>query len=150
LDVNYSEAVDHFETGKGGGVDVRFGPRLDLWLLQLTPELSAGLHDFGGYWSPTVVRSVIGGKLAVDLGVKPTVFAHLGVGRLRYDSLEAVARDAATGLAGDVGAALDFSVLPMLDVGMQGSYNVVGVELNRSRFDWVQVGGHVTVILDRS
>jgi hypothetical protein len=150
LDINYNEAVDQFETGKGGGVDVRFGPRLDLWRFQVTPELSAGLHDFGGYLNPTVVRSSVGGKLALDLGLKPTLFAHFGVGRLRYDSEESIERDASTGMAGDVGAALDLSVLPMLEVGMQGSYNVVGVELKGSRFDWVQFGGHITVILDRS
>jgi hypothetical protein len=152
LELNYSEAVDQLETGKGGGVDVRVGPRLELWRLQLTPELSAGLHDLGGFPSPTVLRTMAGGKVALDLdlGVKPTLFTHLGVGRLRYDALESVQRDAATGMACDIGASIDMNVLPMLDVGIQGSYNVVGVESARARFEWLQVGGHVTVILDRS
>lgn len=152
FEVNYNEAVDRIETGKGGGVDVRVGPRLELWRLQVTPELSAGLHDLGGFPSPTVLRGLVGGKVAfdLDLGVKPTLFAHFGVGRLRYDALEERERDAATGMAGDIGTSLDVSVLPMLEVGMQGSYNVVGMESTRTRFDWVQVGGHVTVILDRS
>lgn len=152
FEVNYSEAVDQFETGKGGGVDVRVGPRLELWRLQLTPEVSAGLHDFGGFLSPTVLRSLGGGKVAfdLDLGVQPTLFAHFGVGRLRYDALESAERDAATGMAGDFGASLDMNVLPVLDVGIQGSYNVVGLESRSARFEWVQVGGHVTVILDRS
>jgi hypothetical protein len=149
LDVNHNEAIDQFETGKGGGVDVRVGPRIPWWLLQITPELSAGLHDFGSFMSPTVLRTLVGGKIALDVGVKPTVFAHLGVGRLRYDSYESSARDAWTGVASDVGAAIDFNVLPMLDVGMQGSYNVVGAGLNRTSFDWIQFGGHVTVVLDR-
>lgn len=152
LELNYSEAVDQFQTGKGGGVDVRVGPRLELWRFQLTPELSAGLHDFGGFLSPTVLRALLGSKVALDLdlGVKPTLFAHFGVGRLRYDALESAERDAATGMASDFGASLDVNVLPMLDVGIQGSYNVVGLESGSARFDWVQVGGHVTVILDRS
>lgn len=150
LEVNYNQAVDHFETGKGGGVDVRVGPRLGLWMLEITPELSAGMHDFGGFPSPTVLRGLAGCKLALDLGIKPTLFAHFGAGRLRYDAVESVARDAATGMAADFGAALDVTVLPMLDVGMQGSYNVVGLESTRSRFDWLQVGGHFTFILDRS
>ncbi len=152
FEVNYSEAVDHFETGKGGGVDVRVGPRLELWRMQLTPELSAGMHDLGGFPSPTVLRGLVGGKVAFDLelGIKPTLFAHFGVGRLRYDAAEAVERDAATGMAGDLGASLDVNVLPMLDVGIQGSYNAVGIDLARARFEWIQVGGHVTVILDRS
>lgn len=152
LEVNYNDAVDRIETGKGGGVDVRVGPRLQLWRLQVTPELSAGLHDLGGFPSPTVLRGLVGGKVAfdLDLGFKPTLFTHFGVGRLRYDALEELERDAATGMAGDIGASIDVNVLPMLDVGMQGSYNVVGMESTRARFDWVQVGGHVTVILDRS
>lgn len=152
LEVNFSEAVDQLETGKGGGVDVRVGPRLELWRLQVTPEVSAGLHDLGGFPSPTVLRGLVGGKAALDLelGVAPTLFAHFGVGRLRYDAAESVERDAATGMAADIGASLDVNVLPMLDVGLQGSYNVVGMESARTRFEWVQVGGHVTVILDRS
>jgi hypothetical protein len=152
LEVNYNEAVDQLETGKGGGIDVRVGPRLTLWRFEVTPELSAGMHDFGGFPSPTVLRGLLGGKVAlnVDLGFKPTLFTHFGVGRLRYDALEAVERDAATGMAADIGAAFDVSLLPMLEIGMQGSYSVVGMESTRSRFDWIQVGGHVTVILDRS
>jgi hypothetical protein len=150
LEVNYNEAVDQLETGKGGGVDVRVGPRLELWMLQITPELSAGMHDFGGFPSPTVLRGLAGCKVALDLGIRPTLFAHFGAGRLRYDAVESTARDATTGMAADFGAALDVNVLPMLDVGVQGSYNLVGMESTRSRFDWLQVGGHFTFILDRS
>jgi hypothetical protein len=150
LDVSANKALDQLETGRGGGVDIHVGPRIDVWIFQITPELSAGLHDFGGFQRPTVMRGLVGGKVALDLGIKPTFFAHFGAGRLRYDSIEEIELDSATGIAADFGAALDLNVLPRLDVGVQGSYNVVGADQNWGGFDWVQVGGHVTVILDWS
>ncbi len=148
VDLNFNDAVDQAETDAGAGVDIYFGPRLDLAILTLTTELSGGFHDFGGVLEPTVYRGLAGGRLGVGVGIRPSVFAHVGVGHLRYDDPLGPGRDGRTNLAGDLGAALDFTILPLVDLGVQGSYNIVAAGSDSDAFRWLQAGAHVTFVLD--
>ena len=150
VDLNFNDAItedndDDAETG--AGVDVFFGPRLDLTLLTLTTELSGGFHDLGGDADPTVYRLLAGGRLGLGAIIRPSVFAHLGVGHVRFDNLLG-GRDGRTHLAGDVGAALDFTLLPLINLGIQGSYNAVAGNDDEQAIEWLQAGVHVTFVLD--
>src|SRR5262245_20701067 len=65
VDLNFNDSVIGDEATNGAGVDVFFGPRLDLAILTLTTEVSAGFHDFGGDLNPTVYRAMAGGALGI-------------------------------------------------------------------------------------
>jgi hypothetical protein len=146
VDLSFNDANDLTDT-RGAGVDVFFGPRMDLTLLDLTTEISLGFHDFGGEMDPAVYRAMAGGRLALDLLIRPSVFAHLGVGHLRYDDLLASdGRTGRTNVGADLGAALDLSILPNLDLGLQLSYNVVAGNNEDPAFDWMQAGAHVVFV----
>jgi hypothetical protein len=147
VDLNFNDAAGD-DADSGAGVDVFFGPRLDLAILTLTTELSAGFHDFGGPLDPAVYRGMAGGRLGVGVVIRPSVFAHVGVGHLRYDELIGDGRDGRTNLAGDVGAALDFTLLPLVDLGVQGSYNLIAGDDESEEFEWLQAGVHLTFVLD--
>lgn len=150
IDVNFNNAIagDDSDSDSGAGVDLFFGPRLDLTILTLTTELSAGYHDFGGDFDPTVYRGLVGGRLGLGAIIRPSVFAHLGVGHLRFDDLIGDGRDGRTNLAADLGAALDFTLLPLVDLGIQGSYNIIAGDDDADAFEWLQAGIHVTFVLD--
>lgn len=146
IDLSFNDAIDQNATDGGAGVDIYFGPRLDLALLQLTTELAGGYHKFGGVFDPTVYRVLAGGRLGVGVAIRPSVFAHVGVGHLRYDELLGTGRDGRTNFGGDLGLALDFTILPLVDVGVQGSYNVIAGDDDADAFKWYQLGAHVTFV----
>jgi hypothetical protein len=146
VDLNFNDGIAGDDTSSGAGVDLFFGPRLDLAILTLTTELSGGFHDFGGDLDPAVYRLMGGGRLGIGAIIRPSIFAHLGVGHLRFDEPFGDGRDGRTDLAGDLGAALDFTILPLIDLGIQGSYNVVSG--GEDPFEWLQAGIHVTFVLD--
>jgi hypothetical protein len=148
VDLNFNDSLAGEDSGNGAGVDVYFGPRLDLAILTLTTELSGGYHDFAGELDSTVYRGMAGGRLGVGVIIRPSVFAHIGVGHLRFDEPFGDGRDGRTNLAGDVGAALDFTVLPLVDIGVQGSYNTIVGDDDTEAFEWLQAGVHVTFVLD--
>jgi hypothetical protein len=147
-DLNFNDSLVEGDAGNGAGVDVYFGPRLDLAILTLTTELSGGYHDFAGALDPTAYRLLAGGRLGVGVIIRPSVFAHIGVGHLRFDDPFGDGRDGRTNLAGDVGLALDFTVLPLVDIGVQGSYNTIAGDDDDDAFEWLQAGVHVTFVLD--
>lgn len=146
--VNYADGLDEPNAEPGGGVDVYFGPRLDLTLLTLTTEISGGFHDFGGDLDPAIYRLGAGGRLGLGAVIRPSVFAHIGVGHLRFDQPLTGDRDGRTNLAVDVGAALDFTLLPLVDLGVHGSYNVLTASDDEPAFEWVQAGVHLTFVFE--
>ena len=146
VDLSFNDANDLSDT-RGAGVDVYFGPRMDLKLFDLTTEISLGFHDFGGELDPAVYRAMAGGRLAIPFVIRPSVFAHLGVGHLRFnDPFGADERDSRTNLAADVGAALDLTITPAVDLGVQVSYNVVAGDDDYTAFDWMQAGAHIVFV----
>jgi opacity protein-like surface antigen len=149
VEVNFNDAIaGDDDASSGAGVDLYFGPRLDLTILTLTTELSGGFHDFGGPLDPNVYRLMAGGRLGVGVIIRPSVFAHIGVGHLRFDEPFGDGRDGRTNVAGDLGAALDFTILPLVDLGVQASYNVVAGNDSDDAFKWLQAGAHITFVLD--
>lgn len=146
VDLSFNDANDLADTN-GPGVDVYFGPRMNLTLLVLTTEISLGFHDFGGEMDPTVYRAMAGGRLGVGAVIRPSVFAHIGVGHLRYDDPFADdGRSGRTNVGADLGAALDFTVIPAVDLGLQLSYNVVAGNNDDPAFDWMQAGAHLVFV----
>jgi hypothetical protein len=146
VDLSYNNAVNDPVSNPGAGVDVYFGPRLNLAILTLTTEVNGGFHEFGGRTDPTVYRGMVGGRLGIGAIFRPSIFAHIGAGHLRYDDLYGPGRDSRTSVAGDVGAALDFTVLPLIDIGVQVSYNTIAASAGQPAFDWTQAGAHIVFV----
>ena len=147
VDLNFNDTVGSDGNAKGAGVDVFFGPRMDLGLVALTTELDFGFHDFGGALDPTVYRAMAGGRLALGAIVRPAVFVHIGAGHLRWNDFPGTGdRDSRTNLTTDVGAALDFTLLPLVDFGVQLSYNTIAAGSGEPAFDWAQAGAHVVFV----
>ena len=148
VDLNFNDSVIGDEATNGAGVDVFFGPRLDLAILTLTTEISGGFHDFGGDLDPTVYRVMAGGALGIGAIIRPSVFAHIGAGHLRFDDPFGQDRTGRTNITADLGAALDFTILPLVDLGIHGSYNVLAGDDDYDAFEWLQAGAHITFVLD--
>ncbi|MEY4545904.1 MAG: hypothetical protein RL685_2099 [Pseudomonadota bacterium] len=147
VDVSFNNTLSD-EGEKGAGLDLYFGPRMDLGLLALTTELSGGFHDFGGDLDPTVYRGMAGGRLGLFTIIRPSIFAHIGVGHVTWQEGPGDDRDGRTNIATDVGVALDFTVLPLVDLGVQLSYNTIAGGSNSAAFDWTQFGAHIVFVLD--
>jgi len=148
VDLNFNDSVIGNEATNGAGVDVFFGPRLNLAILTLTTEITGGFHDFGGDLDPTVYRVMAGGALGIGAIIRPSVFAHIGAGHLRFDDPFGQDRSGRTNITADLGAALDFTILPLVDLGIHGSYNVLAGDDDYDAFEWLQAGAHITFVLD--
>ncbi len=144
VDLSYNDTVGTDLGDTGAGIDLFFGPRMDLGLVALTTELDGGFHNFGGGLEPTVYRAMAGGRLALGAVIRPTAFAHIGVGHLRWDELGG--RDGRTALTTDLGVALDFTLLPLVDFGVQLSYNAVAASSGEPAFEWAEAGAHVIFV----
>jgi hypothetical protein len=147
LELNFNNAIGEDDADNGAGVDVLLGPRLDLTILTLTTELSGGFHDFNGSLDPAAYRLMAGGRLGIGVIIRPSAFAHGGVGYLRFDDPFDGERDGRVGFAGDLGLALDFTILPLVDLGIQGSYNVITGSDGYDPLEWLQAGVHITFVL---
>jgi hypothetical protein len=147
VELNFNHAVSGDDVDQGAGVDVVLGPRLDLTILTLTTELSGGFHDFNGSLDPAAYRLMGGGRIGIGVIIRPSVFAHGGVGYLRFDDPIDGVRDGRVGFAGDLGLALDFTILPLVDLGIQGSYNVIAGSDGYDALEWLQAGVHITFVL---
>lgn len=144
LDIDYALPVDAGPVGDGFGGALRFGPRLDLKLLNLGAEMSLGVHDFSGPLGPTLYRGVVGTRLGLGILVRPSVFAHIGVGHADWASTSDL-----THLTLDAGAALDFTVVPAVEIGAHVAYNLLFGNGSVDSFGFLAIGGHLTVVLDR-
>lgn len=142
LDLDYALPVDAGPTGDGFGGALRFGPQLDLAILKLTSEISAGIHDFSGPAGPTMFRGVIGARLGLGVLVRPSIYGHVGVGHANFDATPDL-----TQLTLDLGAALDFSVVPGFELGAHAAYDFLFGDGTTSSFGFLALGGHLTFIL---
>jgi hypothetical protein len=122
----------------GAAVHGRVGYQLNFLLLfYLRPEIGAGAYFYGSEddnTRRTEWRAYGGGRLGLRTGLSPGVYAHLGYGWYGKDHDD-------TGVTGDVGLLLDLSIIPHLNVGLQGGlvFNPDPVPM------WFNGGAHVEV-----
>ena len=137
FDLDYANGVDAgVDSGLGGAV--RFGREYDIVLLSLTPEFMGSFHQFSGSGRPLQFAGLAGGKAALGKVVEPGVFAHVGVGHANLPG------DDLTGLALDLGVAVDLTLVPAVDLGVHAAYDALtwGGE---GTFDWYRLGAHVAI-----
>ncbi len=133
------------DQGEGIGVDIYLGKRFDLKVLTLDAELSGGVQALSGEPELRAQRLVAGGRVGLGAVIRPIAFAHLGVGQVSYEP-PVGSRLTRSGLAADVGVGLDFTLLPLLDIGVHASYNVIELRDRDDAFKSVVAGGHLTLV----
>lgn len=142
VDFDYAGALSNDYIDKGGGGALRIGSELDLFLVTLIPELSLGYHSFGGDedYDATTFAGMLGGRIRFLKILEPGIFAHAGVGRLG-------GYDPHTGLAFDAGLTLDFTLLPLIDLGVHAAWNRVFGDKDHDGLSYGTAGFHVALVL---
>jgi hypothetical protein len=143
LDFDYSSAIRSPEIRYGGGGALRIGSQRNLFLVTLIPELLFDYHSYGSDQpdSAQIVTGKIGGRIRFLKIVEPGLFAHIGLGHVGgYDVISH------TGVAFDAGLTLDLTILPLIDIGLHGSWNRIfgGFDEGTS---YATAGAHVALVL---
>jgi hypothetical protein len=141
LDLNYAGGIDEPGIGKGTGGALRFGQELDLIAVSLTGELGVSYHTFSGELDPSHYGGFVGGRLGFGKILEPSIYAHVGVGRLNLDAIDV--HD--TGPEFEFGLALDLTVLPLIDIGVHAAYDLQKLD-GGANFDWYKVGAHAALV----
>jgi hypothetical protein len=142
-DLDYALPLDS-AADSGGGFAVRVGYQVHVPFAVLTSELAFNYENFSGTLGPTADRGLAGLRLGLGEVFRIGPSAHIGVGRLAIDGgLATIAR---TGFTYDVGLFLDFTAIPILNVGVHAAYNQMPDGGGQS-FQWMTFGAHVELIL---
>jgi hypothetical protein len=140
VDFDFGAALDQPGTDSGGGGAVRIGQQLDLLLISLTPEVGGSYHAFGGDDETRLYAGFLGGRLAVGKLIEPSIFAHVGVGHVR-------GFERRTAPLLDGGLALDLTILPLIDLGVHGGYNVMFPRNDGAALKFITLGAHAALVL---
>jgi len=140
VDLNYTNGINEPAVGAGTGFNVRLGYKLDLLVLQLTPEIGGGYHTFSGDAKVRLSQGIVGGRLQFGKILEPGLYAHLG-----YGHLSAVG-GSHSGATADGGVTLDLTLLPLIDVGVHAGYNGLLKSGDFQAFDSYVVGAHGSII----
>jgi hypothetical protein len=123
LDLDYSSAIQSDQIEKGGGGALRIGTQRNLFLVTLIPELTLDHHSYGAERhenndTASITTGKIGGRIRFLKIIEPGIFAHVGVGHVGGDPLYSH-----TGVALDMGATVDLTILPLIDIGLHAAWN---------------------------
>lgn len=135
-------SLDGDRSAGGGGFGVRLGNRFALPLVVMAVELKGGFYGYGGDRNSKVYTGLAGARIGVGEVIRPSLFAHVGIGHVTHDDLPGAPAPNRTGFTADGGVALDFTLLPLLDIGVHGSYGVI----TNADFDWILGGLHATLV----
>lgn len=141
VDIDYTNGINEPAVSSGTGFNGRLGYKLDLKLLQLTPEIGGAYHTFAGDAGATFAQGIVGGRVSFLKVLEPGVYAHLG-----YGHLSGSGRDGRSGATADVGVTLDLTLLPLVDIGVHGGYNGMLKSGDYQAFDSYVLGVHGALI----
>lgn len=128
----------------GAGFAIRLGWQLHVPFLVLTPEAVFNYEGFSGTYGPMVFREVAGLRLGVGEVFRLGAFGHAGIGQLEADVPGPnVSR---TEFTYDLGIFIDFTLVPLVNVGVHGAYNQMPGGDDPS-FQWLTFGAHAALIL---
>jgi hypothetical protein len=127
----------------GWGFGFRLGSQLHAPLVAVTPELGFTYHTFSGDVGAKVYRGIAGVRLGVGEVIRPGVFGHAGFGWRKLDLASQSETDSS--FTYDVGAFLDFTLLPVLNIGVHGAYNQ-WTGGSQASFQFATVGVHGALI----
>jgi hypothetical protein len=150
LDLDYALPLGDDFIKWGGGGAVRIGTEVDLVGFTVTPELTIEFIDFvalphgnaNADVNVTMATGKAGCRIRFGKTVEPGLIAHIGVGHLGGDP-----SSARTSVAWDLGATLDVTVLPLLNIGLQVGLNGLSGANDNGWFAYGTVGVHTAVVL---
>ncbi|HET9929787.1 MAG TPA: hypothetical protein VFQ35_03835 [Polyangiaceae bacterium] len=138
VDLDYINDINEDFSEAGKGVALRYGYKLDLLVLSVTPEVGLGGYWFGGAADPRILQGFVGGRATFGKVLEPGVFAHLGYGSMK------VLDESRGGTSIDAGVTLDLTMLPFIDLGVHAAYDAFLVK-DEDAFDWFRVGAHAAL-----
>jgi hypothetical protein len=131
------------DNARGFGFAARLGYKLPIPLLKITPEGKLAYDRLPAFDATlNTFRAMAGARVAVDLFlIAPTVFAHYGYGR--YSGSSSMGDVSAGGQAIDVGAGVDLTMIPVIDLGVFLSINRVSAD--QGNLTWLAVGAQAVI-----
>jgi hypothetical protein len=150
LDLNVPLSVEKISTG--GGFGIRIGQEFHVPLLAINPEVGFTYASFSDQGTPVVYRGIVGARLGVGELFRFGVMAHVGFGHLSWTKPEGVPASidlSHFGFTYDAGIFLEFTALPLLNIGVHAAYNRLSKKNDASvdPFQWMQLGVHLTLVL---
>jgi|HubBroStandDraft_1064217.scaffolds.fasta_scaffold02210_5 hypothetical protein len=132
----------------GGGFKLRVGEQFRLApMLRFTPEVGYGFDhifasdDIGNSYSWDMQRLFVGARLSFGRILTPSVYAHVGYGW--RNTGDPIITDS-SGVAFDVGGALDLRVLPGMTLGVHAEYATIDAQPYAP--EWAAFGVHGALI----
>lgn len=141
-DLDYAAPINS-SAGSGGGFGIRLGQQIHIPLLVFNPELGFTYHGFSHDASPKVYRGIAGLRLGFGEIIRPGVFAHVGLGRL---DLGGTPDRSHTAFTYDGGVFIDFTALPLLDIGVHAAYNRLTADDSGPKFEFFTAGAHAALV----
>lgn len=117
LDLDYAYVVDLQSIDSGGGGALRLGSELDLIVITLIPEAYFGYHTFDAD-GVSVTSGRLGGRIRFGKILEPGLYAHVGIARVGGGP-------SYTSPVIDGGFTLDFTLLPLIDIGAHAAYTAI-------------------------
>jgi hypothetical protein len=140
VDFDYAAAISEnqdIDAGTGGAI--RLGREIDLLLVSLTPEVGGMYESFSGSPNTRVYGGFAGGRLGVGKIIEPSVFAHVGVAHIDgWQNRTAPTLDA--------GLALDFTLLPLIDLGVHAGLNTLMATREGNGVTWATAGFQAALV----
>jgi hypothetical protein len=141
VDLDFAYAIEEQQIESGGGAALRVGSELDLILITLIPELYLSHHEFDGMGA-SVTTGKVGGRLRIGKILEPGLYAHIGVASASQSEAESY-----TAPAFDVGFTLDFTLIPLIDIGAHVAYNSVFAAEDQDPFRYALFGLHAALVI---
>ncbi|MEI9936481.1 MAG: hypothetical protein WDO69_04580 [Pseudomonadota bacterium] len=141
VDLDYTNGIEESNVGSGTGFNVRLGYKLDLAVLQLTPEIGGAYHAFSGTADAKLSQGIVGARISFLKVLEPGAYAHLGYGHLSSNFGEG-----RSGATADAGLTLDLTILPFIDLGVHGGYNGMLKSGDNDAFNSYVLGVHGALI----
>jgi len=143
FDLDYAIPIDADPVSSGWGFGIRLGSQMNAPAIQVTPELGFTYHTFGGDGGLRVHRGIGGLRLGLGEVIRPGIFGHAGYGWRKVELLGV--QDTSSSFTYDAGAFLDFTLLPLLNIGVHGAYNQ-WTGGDQPAFTFATVGAHAALV----
>ena len=149
LDLNIPIDADNLSTG--GGFGIRLGSQLHLPLVVLNPEIGFSYATLSGdVSSPKIYRGIAGARLGIGEILRFGVLAHIGFGYLTLDLPSPAPDIDYFAFAFDAGVFLDFTLLPLLNLGVHAIFNRLSPTTEKNihydAVNWMQLGIHAALV----
>ena len=132
----------------GAGGALRGGYELNVTIVHVMPEVGVGFHKLTDDGGPSIFRGFVGGRAGLGDGVRFDGFLHIGYGNIAYGATPVGGGDSSFAAPIlDGGLALDFTLIPAIDLGIHASYNTA---LNRTGTAdtprWIGLGAQLAIV----